>query len=358
MRVVYLVETPGLREEAELILDFVTRAVRPPVLEVLGHLFVVERSFDEKRDEELAKKIAEELGVPQMWRAVAEPVLRYTMGGAYLNDYPTEGLYALLWFVERPHPGLLKDTPWLAHTYQKAISLVHELAHHYMLARQRGGEPLINELVESFASDTHMDVVVDAIRMLLSRARAEWARQRRPANLRLLTLLMHCEKAVDEFAYDVAHFVSQLTADYIAVNYFVLLNTRAHQSPIELGHIAHTAMATPSHRAHEPLWQFYERLLELNDILYTLKDSIIEEMLARVLPARDVNRLYEYAEEVGAAVAAEALPKYQAAVELVASGMLAEMPLHIYRMSPEKYSNIFKDINWAGLREFGVVFMT
>jgi hypothetical protein len=169
---------------------------------------------------------------------------------------------------------------------------------------------------------------------------------------------MHCEKAIDSFVDDVTHFVSQLTANYIAVNYFVLLNTKAHQSPISLGCSAHTSMATPSYRVHEPLWQFYESLLVLNDILYTLRDSIIEEQLTKVLPARDVDRLYEHVEEIDTAITAEVLPNYQKVVELVASEMLAEMPLHIYRRSPEKYSNIFKDINWAGLREFNVVFMT
>jgi hypothetical protein len=358
MRVVYLVETPEHREEAELILDFVTRAVKPSVLEALDYLFIIERSFDESRDVNLAKRIAESIDEPQLWKALEKPVLEYITNGIYFEDYPIQGLSAVLWFVEKPHPGLLQDTPWLVYTYQRMASLVHELAHHHILTRQSSGEPLLNKLVESFASDTHIDVVVSLIRELLHRTREYWARQRRPANLRLLTQLMHCEKATDSFVDDVTHFVSQLTANYIAVNYFVLLNTKAHQSPISLGHIAHTSMATPSYRVHEPLWQFYESLLNLNDILYTLRDSIIEEQLTKVLPARDVDRLYEHVEEIDTAITTEVLPNYQKVVELVASEMLAEMPLHIYRRSPEKYSNIFKDINWAGLREFDVVFMT
>jgi hypothetical protein len=360
MKTLFFVSSQSAREAAERKLSFVEECVRRDVLGSLSYLVVAERSYDRSRDVELARRIAEAIGEAGLLEEIANATTTYTWNGAYIKNRRT----IIIWFVDKGHPDILKNTPWIAHPYYKMDALVHEIAHHYIMNTRTGTKPTLLILEELLLLDTDLAPLLDKISNLLHEA---GERAMRAKDEEMLEKVNKVYNALTRFTFDLIDFVNELTAEYIATNYFVLLNTKAHQSPIWLGDRAVSSVKTRS-RAHEPLWGLYRTLKIFQELLFTLSVRIIEIKMkdvltklseSNIITPHEANTLSWQVDDIEfKALATEVLPRYQHEVERIASEMLEKMPLDVYRRNPEKYGKLFKDIDWSSLEGWSIIYMT
>jgi len=305
LRVFVTISDPELRGFAELAIEFVRGVYRP---EVLGELEGVFLTSADPRDLGESEKLAEEiLGKTEHARAAEAYRLirdKLVLGAYYQPKGRWRRRFAIAVLLRADHRSF--------------CTLAHELAHHVTL-------PRMDELLKAFREDVpEIDELIEAVCERVA--------------------VLGAEEQAERLGDRAGEFVREYAADYVAVNYFLLLNTRPVMDEatakkvwlvVEAGRVGDLF----SH----PRW--------LADALDDLLISVYEWRL----PKDFTDRL---ADKVSAALTKVRgqpdLPRFRAAVHSVLEGAVLRWPKEVYMSDPEKYEPLFKDLDREALRRMRV----
>jgi len=314
MRVEYLIQKPHLRRYAELVVEFVTRVLRSDVLNTLGGVVVVDERGSEGETVDAVLKACQMVGVSEFWCPVSMvkywqesgDSLRYSFGSLILRGVEKP---VIMWVIRNT------DTPIIG---SDGYTLFHEFSHFMMYMHG-----LLESMATVLAEDSMFGIIIEEL-VNLMHSSSSLEKDVLKELIRVLKLAF--VQGSDEVA-----------ADYIASNYFVLLNTHPYPYPARLAKLSRLGIC-----------MFYWPIL--CEAVERVK-TMIEVKGYRISP--------RFAEAIERAISAFCkmeqvkMPRF---VELLHSIFMESVritPKELYLQEPERYSPIFYGIDWDAARGMG-----
>jgi hypothetical protein len=332
MRVEYLVQSPHLRRYAELAVEFVSRVLRDSVLNALEYIVVIERRGTYEEIGSLVKRFCEMIGIEpvncnEMWSVIVEWL---TSDDSRLYSFGVHtslggGRGAILW--------ILRDTD-VPSVDSESFALFHEVSHHMVLHR---GRDIAEQVLDALATNSGFAAVFEELDEM--RKQPVPKRLKRLANIEREKLNELIESSLSTFIYEGL----QVAAQYMAVNYFMLLNTRPYPYPARFKQLSefYTVSMWPificyvlaSHIWHNVI---HMRVYRATDRLMTAVETAMKAFKGDVSEEKAV-----------------AMPNFTTLLHSIFMESVRVTPKELYLSEPERYSPILYGVIWDDIRKMG-----
>jgi hypothetical protein len=324
MRVEYLVQSPHLRRYAELAVEFISRVLRSDVLNALGAVVVIDERTTESDTIDAVRKACQIVNVSEYGCPYLEVKKWYDLGAARLHSF---GIYLYV-RVEKPVIMWVLRNTKAPTVCGESYVLFHEVGH-FMVRTLGAVEPVMMALAE----DSMFGIVVEELRALV-----HLLPYHATEPLLAISEKEELKELVRFLGLMFVWAADEAVADYIATNYFVLLNTYPYPYPARLAKLS--KLGIRCHTAYTALCDTAERI----DGVVKVKKYRLNPRFAKAIG--HMTSTFCKMEQVR-------MPRFVELAHNIFTSCVAVTPKELYLSEPERYSPILYGVIWDDVREMG-----